>query len=246
MKEHSFVGADKTRSMILKARLNMAMHGLPKAPIFWVSDSLMTDSLQPESFDVIITNPPFGSGSVSNKTEEGRAILERYTSGIDEDGKPMKKGLCLGAKPNNKGVWKQVNSTDQAVLFIDRNLELLKPGGYLIMVLPDGILSNSSYKHVREYLMGKKNEVTGEFEGGRAIVKAVVSLPTVTFQLSGTGAKTSFLYIKKKEHENEKQGPVFMAVAEEIGFDVKNKVEVQLGNDRNDLLKIVEAYKKGM
>lgn len=46
--------------------------------------------------------------------------------------------------------------------------------------------------------MGKKNEVTGEFEGGRAIVKAVVSLPTVTFQLSGTGAKTSFLYIKKK------------------------------------------------
>jgi type I restriction enzyme M protein len=246
MKEHSFVGADKTRSMIVKARLNMAMHGLPKAPIFWVSDSLMTDSLQPETFDVIITNPPFGSGSVSNKTEEGKAILERYTSGIDEDGKPMKKGLCLGAKPNNKGVWKQVNSTDQAVLFIDRNLELLKPGGYLIMVLPDGILSNSSYKHVREYLMGKKNEVTGEFEGGRAIVKAVVSLPTVTFQLSGTGAKTSFLYIKKKEHENEKQGPVFMAVAEEIGFDVKNKVEVQLGNDRNDLLKIVDAYKKGV
>lgn len=37
-----------------------------------------------------------------------------------------------------------------------------------------------------------------------------------------------------------------MAVAEEIGFDVKNKVEVRLGNDRNDLLKIVEAYKKGM
>jgi type I restriction enzyme M protein len=246
MKEHSFVGADKTRSMILKARLNMAMHGLPKAPIFWVSDSLMTDSLQPETFDVIVTNPPFGSGSVSNKTEEGKEILEHYTSGIDEDGKPLKKGLCLGAKPNNKGVWKQVNSTDQAVLFIDRNLDLLKPGGYLIIVLPDGILSNSSYKHVREYLMGKKNEVTGEFEGGRAIVKAVVSLPTITFQLSGTGAKTSFLYIKKKEHENEKQGPVFMAVADEIGFDVKNKHEIQLGSDRNDLLKIVDAYKKGM
>ena len=94
--------------------------------------------------------------------------------------------------------------------------------------------------------MGKKNEITGEFEGGRAIVKAVVSLPTVTFQLSGTGAKTSFLYIKKKEHDNEKQEAVFMAVADEIGFDVKNKHEVQLGNDRNDLLKIVEAYKKGI
>lgn len=125
-------------------------------------------------------------------------------------------------------------------------MELLKPGGQLIIVLPDGILSNSSYKHVREYLMGKKNEVTAEFEGGRAVIKAVVSLPTVTFQLSGTGAKTSFLYLKKKEHENEKQGPVFMAVADEIGFDVKNKVEVQLGNDHNDLLKISDAYKRGM
>lgn len=245
MKEYSFVGADKTRNMVLKARLNMVMHGLPKAPIFWVTDSLMTDSLKPESFDLIVTNPPFGSGSVSNKTDEGKEIIKRYSTAIDETGKPKKDGLCLGSKPNAKGIWREVNSTDQAILFIDRNLQLLRPGGQLIIVLPDGILSNSSYKHVREYLMGKKNELTGEFEGGKAVVKAVVSLPTVTFQLSGTGAKTSFLYIKKKEHENEKQGSVFMAVADEIGFDVKNKVEVQLGNDRNDLLKIVDAYKKG-
>lgn len=246
MKEHSFVGADSSRNMVLKARLNMAMHGLPKAPIFWIDNSLTSPSLLPEHYDVVITNPPFGSGTVKNTTPEGKAILNYYTSGIDEHGKPGKSGLCLGAKPNAKGVWKQVNSTDQAVLFIDRYLQLLKPGGRLIIILPDGILSNSSYKHVREYIMGKKNGITGEFEGGRAVVKAVVSLPTVTFQLSGTGAKTSFLYIKKKEHENEKQGPVFMAVADEIGFDVKNKYEVQLGNDRNDLLKIVEAYKKGI
>ena len=246
MKEHNFVGADSSRNMVLKARLNMAMHGLPKAPVFWVDNSLMTKSLEAERYDVVITNPPFGSGTVKNTTDEGKAILDHYTKGIDEHGKARKTGLCLGAKPNASGVWKQVNSTDQAVLFIDRYLQLLKPGGRLIIVLPDGILSNSSYKHVREYIMGKKNEITGEFEGGRAVVKAVVSLPTVTFQLSGTGAKTSFLYIKKKEHENEKQGPVFMAVADEIGFDVKNKHEVQLGNDRNDLLKIVEAYKKGM
>lgn len=246
MKEHTFVGADSSRNMILKARLNMAMHGLPKAPIFWVDNSLMTKSLESEHYDVAITNPPFGSGTVKNTTDEGKAILDYYAEGIDEQGKPKKKGLCLGAKPNASGVWKQVNSTDQAVLFIDRYLQLLKPGGRLIIVLPDGILSNSSYKYVREYLMGKKNEITGEFEGGRAVVKAVVSLPTVTFHLSGTGAKTSFIYLRKKEHENEKQGPVFMAVADEIGFDVKNKHEVPLGNDRNDLLKIVKAYKKGI
>lgn len=90
MKEHSFVGADKTRNMVLKARLNMAMHGLPKAPIFWVTDSLMTESLRPESFDLIVTNPPFGSGSVSNKTDEGKDIIRHFSTGIDETGKPKK------------------------------------------------------------------------------------------------------------------------------------------------------------
>ena len=115
-----------------------------------------------------------------------------------------------------------------------------------MMVVPDGILSNSGNKYVREYLMGKKNEVTGEFEGGKAVLKAVISLPQETFALSGAGAKTSLLYFKKKEHKGEKQGPVFMAVADEVGFTVKNNVEIQLGDDHNDLLKIVEAYKKGM
>lgn len=245
MKEHSFVGADSSRDMILKARLNMAMHGMPKAPIFWVDNSLTSPQLKAGHYHAILTNPPFGAGSVNNKDKEGKAILDEYCKGL-VDGRPGKDGLCLGAKPDSKGKWKQVNSTDQAVLFIDRNLQLLKPGGYLMIVLPDGILSNSGYQYVREYLMGKKNEVTGEFEGGRAIVKAVVSLPTVTFQLSGTGAKTSFLYLQKKKDPSQKQGPIFMAVADEIGFDVKNKVEVNIGNDRNDLLKIVEAYKRGI
>ena len=115
-----------------------------------------------------------------------------------------------------------------------------------MIVVPDGILSNSGDKYVREYIMGKKNPVTGEFEGGKAILKAVISLPQETFALSGAGAKTSLLYLKKKEHPGEKQGPVFMAVADEVGFTVKQNVEVQLGDDHNDLLKIVEAYKKGM
>ena len=45
--------------------------------------------------------------------------------------------------------------------------------------------------------MSKKNQVTGEFEGGKAILKAVISLPQETFALSGVFAKTSLLYLKK-------------------------------------------------
>lgn len=85
-------------------------------------------------------------------------------------------------------------SIDPAVLFIDRCLQLLKPGGRLLIVLPDGILCNSGDRYVREYIMGKKDEQTGQFVGGKAIVKAVISLPADTFKFSGTGAKTSILY----------------------------------------------------
>ena len=259
IKEHSFIGADNSPGMILKARINLALHGAPKCPIFQTRNSLVNTRLESGTFDVILTNPPFSKTGVSKTIKKGRTtvenpegveIIERYSEGIDEDGMlkndPEQKYLCLGSKPDSRGKWKQVNSIDPAVLFIDRNLQLLKSGGLLMIVVPDGILSNSGDRYVREYIMGKKNPVTGEFEGGKAILKAVVSLPQETFALSGAGAKTSLLYLKKKEHPGEKQGPVFMAVADEVGFTVKQNVEVQLGDDHNDLLKIVEAYKKGM
>lgn len=257
LKEHSFIGADNSPGMVLKARINLALHGAPKCPIFQTKNSLTNTGLEPGTFDAILTNPPFAKSGVSKtikkrktnvENPEGVEIIKRYSSDIDEDGQNRMNsdGLSLGSKPDSRGYWKEVNSIDPAVLFIDRNLQLLKPGGLLMIVVPDGILSNSGDKYVREYIMGKKNPVTGEFEGGKAILKAVISLPQETFALSGAGAKTSLLYVKKKEHPGEKQGPVFMAVAEEVGFTVKQNVEVQLGDDRNDLLKIVEAYKKGM
>ena len=112
----------------------------------------------------------------------------------------------------------KLTKSDPAALFIDRNLQLLKPGGRLLIVVPDGILCNSSDAHIREYIMGTKDEETGEFLGGKAIVKAVVSLPERTFSLAGTDAKTSFMYLQKKLHAADKQGPIFFALAEHIGY----------------------------
>ena len=112
---------------------------------------------------------------------------------------PSTSGLALGSKPDGKGIWKPVGATiDPAVLFIDRYLQLLRPGGLLLIVLPDGVLCNSGDRYVREYIMGKKDEKTGQFVGGKAIVKAVISLPSDTFKLSGTGAKTSILFLQKR------------------------------------------------
>ena len=236
-----FEGADNSPNMVLLARINMALHGDPKARVFEAKNSLVDDFFIPESFDLILTNPPFKKGGI--KDEEQPDLLENFRSDI-KDGKPMMSGsgLAMGCKPDSNGIWKPVRSIDPAVLFIDRCLQLLKPGGRLLIVVPDGILCNSGDRYVREYIMGRKDESTSRFVGGKAVVRAVVSLPQVTFRLSGAGAKTSFLYLQKKRPGDE-QGPVFMAVANEVGFDVKQNKEVITGV--NELVKIVEAYKQG-
>jgi type I restriction enzyme M protein len=236
-----FEGADSSPNMVLLARINMALHGDPNARVFRVSNSLSTDIFVPESFDLILTNPPFKKGGI--KSKDHGDLLEAFRSDIGGEALKMTgSGLALGAKPDSKGKWKPVNSVDPAVLFIDRCLQLLKPGGRLLIVLPDGILCNSGDRYVREYLMGRKDESTGKFIGGKAVVKAVVSLPPVTFQLSGAGAKTSFLYLQKKRPGDE-QGSVFMAVADGVGFDVKRNKEILTGE--NDLVRILEAYRAG-
>lgn len=310
IRDESLVGADAAPRMVMLARVNMALQGAAKAKIVQ-TDSLTTKSLAPCSFDLICTNPPFGSNSSKKDGESKKyheANMEQILGGfrpaekavdsynayydyvkmrwedtgpleLDADGNPKwagyrtdlrrvggsdKKplyglfptvsGLALGSKPDNKGFWKPVGANiDPAVLFIDRCLQLLKPGGRLFIVLPDGVLCNSGDRYVREYIMGNKDEQTGEFVGGKAIVKAVISLPSDTFKLSGTGAKTSILYLQKRAANPEKpeeflaepQTDVFMAVADTLGYLVKNNIEDYNAGVPNDLDAIVKEYKRG-
>lgn len=270
MCQYSFIGADNSQDMVTLARVNMALLGAPKAKIFRTYDSLITAQFKPCSYDLICTNPPFGTPKFSKgqdkakkSYEEAREkILQQFRSDLVENAKkagtytyePSVSGLAMGGKPDSKGIWKPVSaSIDPAVLFIDRCLQMLKPGGRLLIVLPDGVLCNSGDKYVREYIMGTKDEATGQFHGGKAIVKAVISLPSDTFRLSGTGAKTSILYLQKRQARNdepqrlqdEPQPDVFMAVADTLGYLVKNNVEDYSAGVSNDLAAIVGAYVRG-
>ena len=268
MLEHSFVGADSAPMMVTLARVTMALLGANKARIFYTTNSLTSDQLRPCSFDLVCTNPPFGTPKFKKtQTEAKKAyetdmarILELFRSDLSPrdgsgfDYSPTTRGLALGGKANKNGVWKEASATtDPAVLFIDRCLQLLKPGGRLLIILPDGVLCNSSDRYVREYIMGIKDEQTGQFHGGKAIVKAVISLPADAFKLSGTGAKTSILYLQKRKARpddpnrflDEPQTDVFMAVADTLGYVVKNNVEDYSAGVPNDLAPIVGAYVRG-
>ena len=179
----------------------LLLYGEDHSQLLKVDDSIIDPHIDrlAGKFDLILTNPPFGSGKYDDP--KGLAKMRRDDLGLE---------LGWSWRPGNRHRPKEIPKADPASLFIDRNLQLLKPGGRLLIVVPDGILCNSGDAHIREYLMGTRDEETGEFLGGKALLKAVVSLPTETFSIAGTGAKTSFMYLQKKRHPAEKQEPVFI------------------------------------
>jgi len=234
MKRHSFFGADQAEGSIQKARINMLLYGEDHSQLLKVDDSITDNHVDKlvGKFDLILTNPPFGSG----KYDDPKGLAKMRKEELDLE-------LGWKWKAGDRSKKKAIDKADPAALFVDRNLQLLKPGGRLLIVVPDGILCNSGDAYIREYIMGSKDEETGEFLGGKAILKAVVSLPTETFAISGTGAKTSFIYLQKKKHASEKQGPVFMAVAEHVGYMKKGKSEVP-DPAGNDLVLIASLFNK--
>ncbi len=176
----------------------------------------------------ILANPPFGS------KEKEQSILTRYV---------------LGSKLVKR------NTQKTELLFIEKGIKLLRPGGKMLIVLPLGILSNESYQYVRDYIYSE------------AEVRAVVELPTHTFVQSGVDTiKTCVLYLqrfteeKKEMYEQKTAGmspeeirrllstdkefnyPVFMATAEFVGFEPSGRPNVASG-EKTDLDLILEDFR---
>lgn len=219
IKKHSLVGADQAYSSLLKARINMLMFGQAGTRLLHTDDSITDENLDHlvGQFDLILTNPPFGNGKYTNQ-----AGLSRL--------RHPDKGLELGWSWNvKKQLRKPLSKADPAILFLDRNLQLLKPGGRLLIILPDGIISSKRYEYVSTYLLAKAELVS------------VVSLPKQTFAMAGTAAKTSFIYLRKKSATVKPHKSRFLAVARHVGFMKKGTVMVS-DPKGNDLEKISEEY----
>jgi type I restriction enzyme M protein len=169
-------------------------------------------------FDFILTNPPFGSKIAATE----RPYLGSYYLGtvLDKNGKQKKKNGTVVTRP----------SQSSEVLFIERIHEFLKPTtGRAAIVLPDGILTNSSMQYVRDYILEK-------FQ-----LLAVVSLPQAAFAHFGAGVKASLIFVRKRG-ENETPGddePIFMAAPEEIGYDATGR---KANNQLPEVVKQYEAF----
>jgi len=135
-------------------------------------------------FDILMANPPF-AGDI----KESR-IIHKYELGYNEKNKPKPK-------------------VGRDILFIERNLNFIKPGGRLAIVLPQGRFNNTSDKDIREFI------------AERARILAVVGLHNNTFK-PHTGTKTSVLFLQKWDDElcpKREDYPIFFAVSEKAGKD---------------------------
>jgi type I restriction enzyme M protein len=158
---------------------------------------------------------------------------------VEGDIEPGKFDICLtnppfGSSESDNVILNQYelgsgrNSQSREILSIERSLELVKPGGEVAIVIIDGILNNDSNQYVRDYI--KRN----------AWIKGIVSLNPETFEGYGARAKTSILFLERKEEpDSGEQDETFMAIAENTGY-APNGDRVP-GNDLPDILL---AYQK--
>lgn len=131
-------------------------------------------------FDLVLTNPPF-----AGRIADG-GVLSHY---------------AIGASSRING-----KSVDRDILFIERCLASLRPGGRMAIVLPQGVLCNDNTRVVREWILEN------------AKLLGVVGLQPATF-LPHTGAKTSVLFLEKEHGSNADNYPVLFACSENPGKD---------------------------
>ena len=176
-------GVDKSPRMLLLADLNLGH--FPKVKFTkQLSDSLKAAESD-EKYDVILTNPPFGVSLDARDYD-----FNSYLSCRDSKGYPLKK-------------------QNSEIVFIERCLQQLKPGGTLGIVIPKSIATNNTLQTARVAL--------SEY----GYVYAIMSLPPETFTSTGTQTTTIVLFARKYKNKKEKNEPIKLALAtiDNVGFD---------------------------
>ena len=189
-------GTDANPRMARTAKMNMIMHGDGHGGVHHHDGLLNVNGIFDNRFDVILTNPPFGAHvdkdlkitEADKFTDEakiklytkryGDAYLEALKQVNDHIGQSILSLFETGAM-----------SGLTEVLFIERCLNLLKPGGRMGIVLPEGVLNNTNLQKIRDFVESK------------AKIMLVVSIPQDVFIASGATVKPSLLFFRKFTEE---------------------------------------------
>ena len=193
-------GTDANPRMARTAKMNMIMHGDGHGGVHHHDGLLNVNGIFENRFDVILTNPPFGAHidkelkitDADKFTDQAKieAYKNRYGAAYEEALKQVNDHIgdsLLSLYETGK------MSGLTEVLFIERCLNLLKPGGRMGIVLPEGVLNNTNLQKIRDFVESK------------AKLLLIVSIPQDVFMASGATVKPSLLFLKKFTEEEESQ-----------------------------------------
>lgn len=193
-------GTDAEPRAARTAKMNMIMHGDGHGGIHYHDGLLDINGIFDGRFDLVLTNPPFGSnvgadqkvgGSDETRVPTDAAYLQRCQErGYGAPWQESHNRLLQAATSKTPildlfEIGKGKNNRPTELIFVERCLNLLKPGGRMGIVLPDGNLNNPSLAWLRRWAEG------------RAKLLAVVSLPEETFRSSNATVKASLVFLRK-------------------------------------------------
>ena len=228
-------GCDFDPFLIRASQMNMVMAGDGKGHLYHLNSLEFPEghldgvksartAARFGSIDVVMTNPPFGSAIPITDENILRPFDLAHVWERSAGGGFRNTGRLQG-------------SVAPEVLFIERCLDWLKPGGRMGIVLPDGILGNPAAEYIRWWILR------------HAWVLASVDLPVETFIVeANVNILTSLLFLKKKPKDmiaREAIGgasdySIFMAVAEKVGFDRRGKTLYKRSREGEEITQDVQ------
>ncbi len=227
-------GTDANDRMARTSKMNMIMHGDGHGGVHHNDGLLNVNGIFESRFSLIVTNPPFGSNvesddnvpTVNIDTETEQKYLDAYKEPYAvalanlraAQNKPISAlfDLTRGTKPKTE------------ILFIERCLNLLKPGGRMGIVLPEGVFNNPSLAYAREWVED------------RAKILAVISMPAETFTSAKASVKTSLLFLQKFTDTEKTEYEDSLAQAQ---LEVEKQHSPRVEAERNRREKAIAAAK---
>ncbi len=213
-------GTDANPRMSRTAKMNMIMHGDGHGGVHHNDGLLNVNGIFENRFDIILTNPPFGS-----RVEKSLKITEadKFTDNtmIKKYQKQYGPAYDAAMKQITDNIGESLLSLYETgkmsslteVLFIERSLKLLKPGGRMGIVLPEGVLNSSNLQKIRDFVESK------------AKIILITSIPRDVFIASGATVKPSLLFFKKF---TDKETNTYSKIVKEAKKEINSKYEKDL------------------
>ena len=198
---HQYIyGVDANIRMARTSKMNMIMHGDGHLGVYCHDGLFDVGGAKNGKFDVILINPPFGLRIARDLENEGKKVSDCY----------------------------HIKKSNAEALFIERCLNLLKPGGRAGLVLPDGILNNPNMEDVRKYVERE------------ADILNITSIPADVFIASGANVKPSLVFLRKKiKNEGNTDNVISISKVDDAGINSKG-----LPSDNQQLIELAPVVKE--